>query len=228
MEAAFGERMLQMDLHILEKAREYVKEQLKFETSGHDWWHIFRVTEMAVRIAEHEGANPFVCEMAALFHDLADEKLVESPEKAMQAIADWCQQHTVDAASIDHILEIISTMSFRGGTGAPMRTLEGKAVQDADRLDALGAIGIARTFVYAGHKGHVMYDPDLIPRGEMTVEQYRTGPNTAINHFYEKLLKLKDRMNTDFAREIAESRHAFMEAYLRQFYAEWNADATLS
>ncbi len=206
------------------QAREYVRDRLYGEGSGHDWWHIHRVTEMAERIASYEQADPFVCTLAALFHDLADEKVVGSSETGLREIHDWLHNHGVNEIDRDHILSIISTMSFRGGHGEPMKTLEGKVVQDADRLDAIGAIGIARTFAYAGSKGHILYDPDIPPRSSMTAEQYRKDTNTAVNHFYEKLLKLRDRMNTDYGKQLAASRHASMESFLERFYLEWQAE----
>jgi uncharacterized protein len=210
---------------IVESATEFVKEKLSRETTGHDWWHIYRVTELARQIAVQEGADAFICELAALFHDLADEKLVDSKEAGLRTITGWLNEHHVPAATIDSIIEIIATMSYRGGNGAAMTTIEGRVVQDADRLDAIGAIGIARTFVYAGSKGHLIFDPSIQPRDEMSVEQYRTETNTAVNHFYEKLLKLKDLMNTPYAKQLAAERHTFMQSFLAQFYKEWDPAA---
>lgn len=206
------------------QAREYVRGRLYGEGTGHDWWHIHRVTEMAERIASHEQADTFVCTLAALFHDLADEKVVESSGAGLREIQEWLNTHGVSANDRDHILDIIDTMSYRGGHGEPMKTPEGMVVQDADRLDAIGAIGIARTFAYAGSKGHILYDPDIPPRTAMTVEQYRKDTNTAVNHFYEKLLKLRDLMNTDYGKQLAAQRHAYMENFLAQFYCEWQAE----
>ena len=206
---------------ILAAARAYVQEQLAGDSSGHDWWHIYRVTELAKRIAAAEGADPFVCELAALLHDIADEKLNPSAEAGLSKVRYWLLAHDVPADDRDHVLEIIETMSFKGGLNPPVRTPEARVVQDADRLDAIGAQGIARVFAYAGWKGHLVHDPNQQPRNELTAESYRSGKNTAINHFYEKLLKLKDLMNTPTARRLAEDRHRFMEAYLEQFYQEW-------
>jgi uncharacterized protein len=208
----------------IRQAREYVRSRLYGEGTGHDWWHINRVTELAERIASHEQADAFVCTLAALFHDLADDKVVDSKEAGMRDISEWLDRHGVNESPRDHILAIIATMSFQGGHGEPMKTLEGKVVQDADRLDAIGAIGIARTFAYAGSKGHILYDPDIPPRTTMTEEQYRKDTNTAVNHFYEKLLKLRDLMNTDYGKQLAAIRHAYMESYLEQFYSEWQAE----
>jgi uncharacterized protein len=213
-----------MSNSMIQQAREYVRSRLYGEGTGHDWWHIHRVTEIAQRIATQVQADAFVCILAALFHDLADEKVVGSTEAGMREIHDWLDAHDVQASVRDHILEIIATMSFKGGHGEPMKTLEGKVVQDADRLDAIGAIGIARTFAYAGSKGHILYDPDIPPRTSMTEEQYRKDTNTAINHFYEKLLKLQGLMNTDYGKQLAASRHGYMENFLEQFYGEWKAE----
>src|SRR5688572_17954326 len=203
------------------RARDFVKKELAADSSGHDWWHIYRVTNTALKIAEAEKADVFVCEMAALLHDIADEKLNASKEAGLQKVKTWLENNSVLEAETAHIMEIIGTMSYNGGHNKPMRTLEGKIVQDADRLDALGAVGIGRTFAYAGHKGHLMHNPELAVRTEMTKEEYRNSESTAINHFYEKLLKLKSLMNTEHGKKLAEERHAYMENFLKQFYAEW-------
>lgn len=207
---------------ILQAAAALAKSELEHEGSGHDWWHIHRVTELAKRIAAAEKADLFICELAALLHDLADEKLVDDPEAGMKRTENWMLENDATEEEAAHVMEIISTLSFKGGAGKPMTTLEGKVVQDADRLDAIGAIGIARTFVYSGKKGRPMYDPNIPVRQEMTPEEYRNGKDTAINHFHEKLLKLKDLLNTDSGLAIAERRHAFMEEFLERFDREWN------
>ena len=201
--------------------KEFVHTQLENEVSGHDWWHIVRVAEMAKRIAEHEKANLFICEMAALLHDIADEKLNDSEVEGLKKVTNWLESIELDEEEANDINDIISTMSFKGGDQPRLQTLEGRIVQDADRLDAIGAIGIARTFAYAGAKGDIIYNPAISPRVKMTKEEYRNGQSTAINHFYEKLLKLKQLMNTDYAKAIAEERHAFMEEYLKMFFKEW-------
>lgn len=210
---------------LIEEATAFVRGELESEASGHDWWHIARVTKMAKHIAEQEGADVFICEMAALLHDIADEKLNEgSEEVGLKRVKDWLKVHQADEETIDTVMEIISTMSFKGGNRPPMTTLEGKVVQDADRLDAIGAIGIARTFAYAGAHGDLMYDPGIQPREKMTKEEYRTEKTTAVNHFYEKLLKLRHLMNTDTAKEMAEARHQLMEDFLQKFYHEWEGN----
>ncbi|SFS56944.1 HD domain-containing protein [Paenibacillus sp. 453mf] len=211
----------EIEQNILKAAETYVKHELGQETTGHDWWHIHRVVRSAEKIAAAEQADMFVCMLAAYLHDIADEKLNPSKEAGMAKVEKWLQDHTVGTADQEHILEIISTMSYNGGHNPPMRTIEGKVVQDADRLDAVGAISIARAFVYAGAKGHLIYDPEVKPREVMSKDQYRNEESTAINHFYEKLLKLKDLMNTKEGRKLAEQRHAFMEQYLEQFFDEW-------
>jgi len=210
---------------IIAKAEAFVKQELGNDSSGHDWWHIYRVTNNARKIALAENANLFICELAALLHDIADEKLNVSKEAGLQKVKNWLAENQVPETEAAQVLEISGTMSYNGGKNQPMQTQEGRIVQDADRLDAIGALGIARTFAYAGHKGHLMHNPNLAVRTEMTKEAYRNGESTAINHFYEKLLKLKDLMNTRTGQEMAEQRHAFMETYLNQFYHEWEATA---
>ena len=197
----------------------YVKQKLEMEGSGHDWYHIERVVKQARRIAKEENANPFICEVAALVHDLADDKVASSEKAGLKEVEQLLLP--LQKADRDHIREIITTMSFKGGNRPPVRTLEAQVVQDADRLDAIGAIGIARTFVYAGSKGDLIYDPSIQPRQHMSSSAYRHEQSTAINHFYEKLLKLKDLMNTRTGLEIAEERHAFLISFLSQFHGEW-------
>lgn len=205
------------------KAEEFVKEQLGQDTTGHDWWHTHRVRNTACEIAKIEHADVFICTMAALLHDVADEKLNPSKEAGLLKVHTWLTDNLADEMRIHHIMMIIETMSFSGGGGQPMQTLEGQVVQDADRLDALGAIGIARTFIFSGAKGRPAYDPEVPPRDETLQKEYRDySKGTAVNHFYEKLLKLKFLMNTDYGRKLAEERHDFMLSYLDQFYKEWN------
>jgi uncharacterized protein len=210
---------------IITAAERFAKSELENDPTGHDWWHIHRVVQMAERLAEEESADTFICVMAALLHDVADEKLNESKESGLRKVRDWLDGQPLAEEDREHIMEIISTMSYNAGTNPPMRTREGQVVQDADRLDAIGAIAIARTFLYAGWKGHPIHDPQLPPRDSMTPEEYRNGKSTAINHFHEKLLKLKDRINTSSARRIAEERHRYMEQYVDRFYREWNGEA---
>jgi len=206
---------------IVRAAERFARSVLENDATGHDWWHVRRVARTAEKLAVGGGADLFVCTVAALLHDVADEKLNASKESGLKKVGDWLQRQPLEGSDREHIIEIISTMSYHAGANPPMRTLEGRVVQDADRLDAIGAIAVARTFLYAGWKGHPIYDPSLPPRDSMTPEEYRQGKSTAINHFHEKLLKLKDRINTPSARRIAEERHRFMERYLEQFRSEW-------
>lgn len=204
------------------EAEEFVRSKLAHDFSGHDWWHIDRVRNNAVTIARRENADLFLCELAALLHDVTDEKLCDDVLLAEQELKDWLSGQNLPSTQIEQVLEIISTMSFKGGSRPPMTTLEGRIVQDADRLDAIGAVGISRVFAYSGARGRPVHDPSIKPRDTMTKEEYRSGNDTAINHFYEKLLKLKQLMNTEYGRLMAEQRHAFMEQYLEQFYGEWD------
>jgi uncharacterized protein len=206
---------------IIKKTEDFVKEKLHGESSGHDWYHIYRVKNLSENIAEKEGADHFICVMAALLHDIADEKIAGSEENGIQEVRQWLESISVEDHFIAHILSIISTMSFKGGNQREMSSIEGMVVQDADRLDAIGAIGIGRTFAYSGAKGQLMYDPKIPVREVMTKEQYRNEKSTAVNHFYEKLLKLKHGMNTSYAKKLADDRHAFLESFLEQFFGEW-------
>jgi uncharacterized protein len=210
-----------MQQRILTNATQFAQEKLAADSSGHDWWHVNRVARTASRIAHLEKADGFICELAALLHDVADEKLNESEQAGLTIAEQWLQQQQVPALILQHVMEIIGSLSFKGGNRPPMRTLEGQIVQDADRLDAIGAMGISRVFAYSGAKGRPIHVPDLAPRLNMTPEEYRNGKDTAINHFHEKLLKLKDLMNTTFGRKLAEQRHEFMLDYLKQFELEW-------
>ena len=205
----------------IELTKDFVKKHLENDASGHDWWHIVRVAEIAKTIAVKEKADLFICEMSALLHDIADEKINATEAEGLKKVRDWLHAIHVDEPGVSAIISIISTISYKGGGQPAMQTLEGQIVQDADRLDAIGAIGIARTFAYAGSKGDLMYHPSISPRDHMTKEEYRNGQSTAVNHFYEKLLKLKELMNTDYAKKMAEERHAFMELYLQTFFKEW-------
>ncbi|WP_099362810.1 HD domain-containing protein [Fredinandcohnia onubensis] len=207
---------------IIEATTTFVKNILQHDSSGHDWWHIERVRKAALQIGEKENANLFVVEMAALLHDVADEKLNKSEEEGLMKVRNWLSSLQITESEQEEVIEIISTMSFKGGSRPPMKTIEGQVVQDADRLDAIGAIGIARTFAYAGAHGDLIYDPELPFRESMTKEEYRNGKSTAVNHFYEKLLKLKDTLNTNAAKKAAQERHDFMTSFLDQFYKEWN------
>jgi len=206
---------------IIDDTKQMVRNKLIHEGTGHDWYHIERVWKMAVYLAEKEQANRFIVELSALLHDLIDDKLVTNKEEAVQEVMYWLEGVGVTSKDSERILEIIESISFKGGNSKKLHTIEAQIVQDADRLDAIGAIGIARCFAYAGSKGDPMFDPELSVRDTMTEEEYRKGKSSAVHHFYEKLLKLKDLMNTKAAREMAEERHAFMEDYLTRFFNEW-------
>ena len=203
-----------------------LRHRFESEGSGHDWWHIERVWRNAKSIGATEQADMVVVELAALLHDIADWKFHSGDEMiGPRSAREILQRERVDIKIIDHVADIIATMSYKGaGVPTPMATIEGKIVQDADRLDAIGAIGIARTFAYGGHKGRLLYDPNRKPEMHTTKEAYFTTDAPTINHFYEKLLLLKDRMNTAEARKIAEGRHRIMEQYLEDFFAEWEGN----
>ena len=210
---------------ILTRAAAFVRQELSNDSSGHDWWHIHRVVNLARVIAREEGADPFVCELAALLHDIADYKIAGDEATGLRHVHDWLDAEGVEAAATGHVMEIIATMSFGGGHRPPMTTLEGRVVQDADRLDAIGAIGIGRAFAFGGSRGRALYDPDEGPQQYASKEAYQASGSSTINHFYEKLLLLKDRMNTSYARRLAEQRHRFMKAFLDEFAREWSGEA---
>jgi uncharacterized protein len=202
----------------------FVKQQLQSDSTGHDWWHVNRVWKMAVTLAEEERANLLVVQLAALLHDIADWKFHDGDDKKGEIVAcEWLQSLHMENTIIIHVCEIIRDISFKGaGVNTKMETLEGKVVQDADRLDALGAIGIARAFAYGGNKEREMYNPDIEPVFHQSFEQYKKSKGTTINHFYEKLFLLKGLMNTDSGRRIAEEREQFMKEFINKFLAEWN------
>ncbi|WP_195574255.1 HD domain-containing protein [Paenibacillus sp. 1001270B_150601_E10] len=209
---------------VVAAAEAFAKSELEHDPTGHDWWHVYRVVKMAEHLALQEGAEVALCKLAAALHDVADEKLNDSKEAGLAKVGEWLSQQPLSENEQAHIMEIISTMSYAAGKNPPMRTLEGQIVQDADRLDAIGAIAIARTFLYAGWKGDPIHDPTLPIRESMTIEQYRGEKSTAINHFYEKLLKLKDKLNTPTAKQLGEERHRYMKGYLEQFKREWEGE----
>ncbi len=207
---------------LLADAEAFAREALAHDSSGHDFAHIERVRRVALVTAQAEGADAFICELAALLHDVADYKIAGDEATGLARVRGWLETHAADATTTARVLEIIATMSFAGGQRPAMTTLEGQIVQDADRLDAIGAIGVARAFAFGGAKGRALYDSSQPPREQMSAEAYRTQQAPTINHFYEKLLLLKDRLNTRYARQLAERRHQFMLAFLDQFYAEWD------
>ncbi|PKP29883.1 MAG: phosphohydrolase [Bacteroidetes bacterium HGW-Bacteroidetes-16] len=208
---------------LIDRTVEFVKQRLAGAEGGHDWWHIVRVWNLSKTIGKLEGVDMLVVELGALLHDIADAKFNDGnetlgPEMARQFLVD----QGVDQLIIDKVEAIVRDISFKNTFGSEVqRTIELDVVQDADRLDAMGAIGIARTFNYGGYQGNVMYDPHLPPRVNMTKEEYKKGKSTTINHFYEKLLLLKDTMNTATGKRLAEERHQFMLTFLETFCQEW-------
>lgn len=208
---------------VIEKTVTYVKEALSLAEGGHDWWHVYRVWKLARQIARTEEADLFVVELGALLHDIADSKFHNGdetlgPRKAREFLGSL----RVEERVISHVEKIIAHISFKGAAHRQaFRSAELDVVQDADRLDALGAIGVARAFNYGGHKGRAIYDPGIPPVQGMTKEAYKKNTAPTINHFYEKLLLLKDRMNTPTGKKLAGERHRFMEQFLARFYAEW-------
>ena len=208
---------------MIEKTKIFVKNKLEGEGSGHDWFHIERVYNLAKYIGEKENADSFIVEMAALLHDIDDWKFSNTNDIKTTVTENFLKSINIDDDSFEKIIKIIQTISFKGGVvDSTQHTTEGKVVQDADRLDAIGAIGIARTFAYGGSKNRVIYDPTIKPIDFKSLDDVKNAKNHTINHFYEKLLKLKDLMNTNTAKEIAQKRHKFMEDFLNEFYAEWN------
>ncbi len=217
-----------MHMHVndyIDHTAQYVKGLQIGESSGHDWWHTHRVWHAACFIGEKEGANLFIVQLAALLHDIADWKFYDGdatvgPKKARA----FLEAEGVEKEAVDHVCGIIYNMSFKGqGVVSAMATLEGKVVQDADRLDAIGAIGIARAFAYGGHKGYEIYNPAVAPVVHQTTAEYLAARTPTINHFYEKLLLLRDLMNTPTARALADERHDFMQLYLQTFFKEIGA-----
>jgi uncharacterized protein len=212
---------------IIERAASDVRQLLSGEGTGHDWWHVCRVWQNAVHIGKEEHVDMFVVELAALLHDIADWKFHGGDEKAGSRVArEWLLTQLVDPPVVDHICQVIDDLSFKGaGVPTLMKTKEGMVVQDADRLDALGAIGIARAFAYGGHKGQEIYNPGISPSHHTSFEQYKNSTGTTINHFHEKLLLLKDLMNTHTARRMAEQRHEYLVNFLERFHLEWEGKA---
>jgi uncharacterized protein len=208
---------------LIDRTANHVRAALSGEGSGHDWWHVCRVWKMARRIGQAEGADLLVVELAALLHDIADWKLHGGDSSVGPKLAkEWLDSLNLDPSISGQVCRIIADISFKGaGVRPPPLSLEGKVVQDADRLDALGAIGIARAFAYGGANGRAIHDSGVEPIEHHTAEAYLKNSGTTINHFYEKLLLLRDRMNTATGRAIAHQRHQFMEDYLRRFYEEW-------
>lgn len=209
---------------IIQKTAGFISSEFASEGSGHDWFHVDRVRRLALSIGSMEGSDLFITEMAALLHDLDDWKMTGTESHFPEKAKIWLSDLNVEEAISSRILNVIEDVSFKGsGVKTPVRNIEAAVVQDADRLDAIGAIGIARTFAYGGHKSRLIYDPAVAPVMHADFQSYKKSLAPTINHFFEKLLLLKDRMNTNSAKLIADQRHRFMESYLDQFFNEWDA-----
>ena len=217
------EKTMNCSPDLIHRTAAHVQEVLPSDGTGHDWWHIYRVWKTAQRIGKEEKADLLVVELAALLHDIADWKLNDGDCLVGPRMArEWLDSMGMEQSISDQVCQIIAGISFKGaGVEQPPLSLEGQVVQDADRLDAMGAIGIARAFAYGGSKGRMIHDPAAKPTEHCTAESFLKNDSPTINHFYEKLLLLKDRMNTASGKAIAEERHRFMETFLRRFYEEW-------
>lgn len=211
------------DKKLIDHTIVFVKQTLQDAEGGHDWYHIQRVYKNAIKIGRSENVNSLIVALGALLHDIADSKFYNGDETIGPRMAsEFLMSQDCDSAIIEHVVQIIKHISFKGGhREQAFWSLELAVIQDADRLDALGAIGIARTFNYGGFKNHKLYDPEIKPDLQMTPEQYKASTAPTINHFYEKLLLLKDLMNTKTGKAMAQDRHNYMEGFLKQFYAEW-------
>jgi uncharacterized protein len=216
--------MTENNIQIIHKTSDFIRELLEGEGSGHDWWHIYRVRNNALAIAKaYKTIDLFVVEMSALLHDIADHKFHGGDENiGIQKAESWLTKQQVAEDAKQHILCIMEEVSF--SKGKKPTSLESEIVQDADRLDAIGAVGIARTFAYGGFKKREIYNPNIPPVKYANMEDYKKNTKPTVNHFYEKLLLLKDMMNTAEAKKIAMGRHAFMKAYLSQFFQEWEGE----
>ena len=215
-----------MQKTIIQNTVEYVKEVHRDAEGGHDWWHIQRVWHMAKHSAANENVDHTVVELAALLHDIADSKFHNGDESiGPKKAREFLDTMNLANEQVEHIINIIENISFKGGNNPnQFQSKEFDIVQDADRLDAIGAIGIARAFNYGGFKNRSLYDPGIKPNLHMTKTEYKKSTAPTINHFYEKLLLLKERMNTAAGRKIAEERHNFMVQYLDEFFKEWNGE----
>jgi len=212
---------------IIQKTVSFVQETLKDAEGGHDWWHIYRVWKNAQHIAKQEsGVDGLIIELGALLHDIADSKFHNGDEEIGPKTArSFLSSLNLDEDLISRVENIVRHISFKGSLeGQKWKSPELDVVQDADRLDAIGAIGIARTFTYGGHKRRSLYNPDIPPNLNMSKEEYKNSNAPTLNHFYEKLLLLKDLMNTKTGKSIAEERHMFMEIYIEQFLSEWEGE----
>ena len=204
----------------------FVKEKLENAEGGHDWFHIERVYKNAVLISKNEVCDPTIVRLGALLHDIADSKFHDGDETVGPRIArEFLEEQNTAKSTIEHVINIIENISYKGGNfEKKFLSIELDIVQDADRLDAIGAIGIARAFNYGGFKNRTLYDPKIAPNTKMSKEEYKKNDSPTLNHFYEKLLLLKDKMNTETGKQIAQERHQYMQGFLSQFYAEWDGE----
>jgi len=211
---------------IIDQTSDFVKTTLVNAEGGHDWWHIYRVWKLSKHIAKTENVDMFVVELGALLHDIADSKFFDGDEEiGPRKAKEFLHSLNVDEEFITHVENIISNISFKGGAQIQkFKSPELDVIQDADRLDAIGAIGIARTFNFGGYKNRSIYNPNIKPNLNMSKEEYKKADAPSINHFYEKLLLLKDKMNTKSGKKIAEHRHKFMQQYLDEFFREWDGE----
>ena len=208
-----------MDSQLLSKAIEYVREFFDKDSSGHDFYHTMRVYKSAVMLAEKEGADVGLTALAALLHDVDDKKLSPDTHEGFENARSFMTANGVDETAQSKVIDIISKVSYTGDSSPVPESVEGKCVQDADRLDAMGAIGIARAFAFGGSRGRKMYDPEISPQ-----DIGMDGNSTSLNHFYEKLFKLKGLMNTETARAIAQERDRFMHSFVDEFLKEWDGE----
>lgn len=213
--------------NIIDNAIEYVKEIFSSDFTGHDFQHTMRVYKVATELALQEGATLFIVQLSALLHDVDDRKFSPETSANLRNARGFMSEQGVDEDTAEKICTIIKQTSFKGADSVSPDTLEGKCVQDADRLDALGAIGIARAFAYGGSHKRPMYDPETPPKLNMTENEYFTSDSTTVNHFYDKLFLLKDMMNTESAKKLAEHREQFMRGFIDEFINEWNTDINL-
>lgn len=216
-----------IDTNIIQKTKAFARRRFKDAEGGHDWFHTLRVYNNAMNIAKSENVNLEVVALGSLLHDIADSKFHEGDETIGPKVArEFLFRNNVDSIIIEHVIKIIENVSFKLSLNneQTFSSPELNVVQDADRLDAIGAIGVARCFNYGGFKNRKLFDPSIQPNLNMTKEEYKSSNAPTINHFYEKLLLLKDRMNTESGKRIAQKRHDFMEKYLEQFYAEWDGE----
>lgn len=213
-------------MSLIDNTISFVKQKLENAEAGHDWFHIERVYKNALLIAEGEDCDLTIVKLGALLHDIADSKFNNGDESIGPKVArEFLESQNASEETIEHVVNIIENISFKGGNFENFfSSKELEIVQDADRLDAIGAIGIARTFNYGGFKNRPLYNPTIAPKLNMTKEEYKKSEAPTLNHFYEKLLLLKDKMNTKTGKKIAHQRHEFMELFLSQFYTEWEGE----